>query len=210
MKTKVLFSTLLLALVVSCVKDYHGGGEEEPYEGILTETNYLYFDDFRTAFLENRIMALDAEIEELNDRIGSGQGDAKDEERLEEAKNERTSNQEEIDFISEYREQVFRVRPMPPPPPCPSPQSCTDWLDIVIVTPPPTYTNFQLIIYSENQEVIAETDGNPEPLDGLDGLLNFVNLNWYDQEYRGSIFIQVFTEDQQGNLQQSFIDSRID
>lgn len=209
MKTKLVAYGIVFLLFSACIDDYNGGDGDEPYKGPLTETNYLYSEDLRSSFLEEQIVELNEEIAELKEIIANGQANEATEERLEEAEAEKETNTLEIDAIASYREQVFKITPMPPRPPCPKPRNCNDWLNLELVTPPVIFENFQMIIYSANQEVIAETSGDLQALEGSDGLLNSIYLKWGVQDYKGEIFVKTIAKDQNGLPIESIITSII-
>lgn len=210
MKTKLVAYGIVFLLFSACIDDYNGGDGDEPYKGPLTETNYLYSEDLRSSFLEEQIVELDEEIAELKDIIANGQADETTEERLEEAEAEKETNTLEIDAIASYREQVFKITPVPPRPPCPKPRSCSDWLEIIQVTPPVAFKGFRMTVYTANQEIIGETSGELQALEGSGGLLNSIELKWDTQGYKGEIFVKTIAEDQDGFPIESFITSTID
>lgn len=192
MKTKILLLLILSIGFSSCIKDFYGHPNDKDL--VLTEKNYVYSDDIKLKFLDMRVTQLDAEIDELKVLIGLGKATDIQKERFDQATIEKDSALAEHKLISEYRDIVFRRGPIPPPP-CPSPRNCDEfWIDFKYVTVPPIYENFQLVIYGKDKNVIAQTEGKPETLGGLDGLLNYVVLTFNDTDYKGPIFVEALGE----------------
>ncbi len=188
MKTKIPVLLLLFLGLSSCIKDYLGHGDDTNDNGFLTEKNYFYADDLKTAFLEDKSQNLSIELNNLQIIIDAGQADDATKIRYAEVKDELLTIDQNLSSVASYRDLVFRGG-VPPLPPCPKPRNCNDWLNFIYVTPNPSYEKFQLIIYDDQQNVIAQTEGDPQPLLGVDGQLNYLDLIWINKEFKGDIFV---------------------
>ncbi len=208
MKTQIILSIVLLFTFSSCVDDYYGHPDDK--EGILTSTNYVYSDDIRAEFLELQGAALEEEIKILGGAIESGNATPEQEERFQTAQDELSSTSKTLIEIAEFRELVYKGIPLPPPPPpCPKPRNCNDWLNFNYVTIPSGQSEFGLLIYDQNQNVIGQTEGKPTALVGVDGLLDYVVLIFDDTQYEGDILVKAFGTMENGTSFSYFIESSI-
>lgn len=208
MKTKNILVLAILSLsITSCIQDYLGHGDDENDTGFLTETNYLYADDLKVAFLENNLESLKEEKEEL-DKIIEG-GDANDEQtqRLKAVNNEIDDTNKSIDITLDYRADVFLI--VGPKPPCPRPRLCDLWLDMIYVTPGPRFVSYQIDVYGANEEIIGQTVGDPKELLGVDGLINYVDFIWSNKDYKGEILLKAYGVTADGDEEFSNIYSNI-
>ncbi len=207
MKTRFTLSLLVLFVLTSCIKDFYGHPDDK--DGVLTSENYVYSDDIRSEFLEQEIALLEEEIKELGALVESGQATEAQELRFETAQKDLTATITLTEEISDYRELVYKGKPLPPPP-CPKPRNCNDWLNFNYVTIPSGLEQFGLLIYDQDQNVIGQTEGNPETLGGTDGLLDYVVLIFNEAEYQGEILVKGFGTSENGEDFSYFIESSID
>lgn len=204
MKTKILLLSLLVSLSSSCIKDYLGNGSKKVE---ITEKNYLYPDDVKTAFLENVNLELSIELKKLESIIDAGQADQQTKARYATIKSEFATNNATLNNLANERARLLKIIP---PPPCPKPRNCNGWLDILYLTPRPGAIAFQALIYDASQNVIAETQGTPQPLVQFNGDLNYIDLIWKNRNYKGDITVKII-EINGTNLQEVyFINSKIE
>lgn len=208
MKTKIILVLVFICLsFTSCIKDYIGHGDDENDTGFITETNYLYADDLKVAFLEDNLALLIEEEEFLGKIIDAGQANNEQKERYEKVGNEIEDTNGSISTLLDYRDIVFNK--IGPKPPCPKPRLCGAWLDMIYVTPAPKYITYQLLIYDANEEVIGQTIGKPGELLGVDGLINYVDFVWSNKDYKGEILLKAYGVTDKGVEDVSFIYSSI-
>lgn len=222
MKTKLIFAIITCLILSSCIKDFYGHPDDK--DGILTQTNYIYTDDLKTEFLKIEVAKGETEIKELTVIANSPNATNKDSMNLASAQQTLDANLNLISKLGDFRNQVFKVRP--PLPPCPEPQNCSDWLNIQYITQrsagfetllstssktqqSTNLEELQLIIYDKDKNVIAQTDGSPERLDGLEVELDYIVLQFSNKEYRGDINVKII-QTNKGGIEDSFsIESKI-
>ena len=200
MKTKFTLLMAFCLILSSCIKDFYAHPDDK--NGILTETNYFYSEDFKTEFLQIQIAKLDEEIKELI----AGGADATDSKLiLVKQKREEVSNA--VTAIASYREAVYKRRP-PIPGPCPKDQNCYPNLQYLAV--PPGLAFYELLVFDANGSVIGKTEGNPVALDNVGGLLDYVVFKFDNPDYQGAIQIQVKEKLNSGDAISEFVlDSKI-
>jgi len=186
MKTKITLLLIFCVILSSCIKDFYGHPDDE--NGILTETNYFYADDFKSEFLELKVAALDIELKELSAIIESQEANDSIFQRFDNATQEKFETSEQINDIAGYRDFVYKRRP-PLPVPCPKPQSCFPGIQYLTVSPETEF--YELIVTNSNGEIIGTTVGNPVKLDNFDDLLSYVVFKFDKPDYNGEIQIQV-------------------
>lgn len=191
MKTKIILLVGLISLsFTSCIKDYLGHGDDENDTGFLTETNYLYADDLKVAFLEDNLDKLFEEKAFLDQVFDAGQANEEQKERYEEVGNEIEATSNTISSLFDIRETVFKI--VGPKPPCPRPRLCDEWLNMIYVTPRPDYTKYQLSVYSSDDELLGQSIGEPGELLGVDGAINYVDFVWNTKDYKGEILVKSY------------------
>jgi len=182
MKTKI---TLLIAFTcisfASCIKDFHGHPDDK--DGILTETNYFYSEDFKTDFLEIEIANLEVEI-----KILISQGANENDPKLILAQENLESALAEVEFIATQRDIVFRRRP-PLPGPCPKIENCFPLVQYIAV--PSGLDFYELVVLNANGEAIGRTEGGPSELGNVGGLIESVVFIFDDEGYEGEAVIQI-------------------
>lgn len=204
MKTKITLLIVTICFVsTSCIKDFYSHPDDK--NGILTENNYYYGDDFKSEFLMLQIEELDAEIKELTAIIGAGQGDNTTAEKLELAKQKKDDAEKQTIEIALYRDQVYRRRP-PLPGPCPKDENC-DIGGIQYIVVPPGLDFYELTILDANGGLVGRTDGSPQTLDNVGNLLEYLVFLVDEPDYQGDIQIQV-KEISNGTELQFILDSQ--
>ncbi len=172
MKTKLLIVSAFVLLLTACIKDYHGGGQEE--EIIFTEKNYIYEGDLYRLALETDIEALDVTIQELEDIIANNQGDENTGQQLEEANEQRSFLTEELQSILSLEQVGLRIPP--PPPPCPKPRSC-DFSQIQYILTDRSVRQLEIRLLGKDGKLIGGgTINDLESLPGSENQINFSNL----------------------------------
>ncbi len=172
MKTKLLIASTFVLLLTACIKDYHGGGQEE--EIIFTEKNYIYEGDLYRISLETEIEELDMTIQELEDIIANNQGNEKTEEQLKDANVQRNFLKEEIQSIVSLEQVGLRIPP--PPPPCPSPRNC-DFSFLEYILADSSVQQLEIRLLGKDGKLIGGgTINDLESLPGSKNQINFSNL----------------------------------
>lgn len=188
MKTKIILLLTFFLILSSCIKDFHGHPDDQ--NGILTETNYFYSDDFKTQFLEIQIAELDVEIKELTAIVEEGQADDLTKERLELAKEEREDASNQTVAISVNRDLVFKRRP-PIPGPCPKIENCFPTVQYFAVPSVNQIDSFECIVRDVDGIIIGRTDGELVDIENVDGLLKSVVFLFDKPDYEGAIQIHI-------------------
>ncbi|WP_156950123.1 hypothetical protein [Maribacter antarcticus] len=179
MRIKIIQSLFTVMILSSCIKDFYGHPNDK--DRILTESNYVYTDDLKSAHLQTIVTQLNIELKQTDPD--------KEKEKFDLLNDELEETQSTLSDLAEFRKSVFKRRP--PLPPCPNPQSCIKWLGVQYLTQRAGLAKLQMIIYDENQNIIAQTEGNLEQLTGLEVPLDYVVLIFKNPEYRGAIQIKV-------------------
>lgn len=179
MKTKTILSLFAIVVLSSCIKDFYGHPDDK--EGILTENNYVYIDDLKSAHLQTVVAQLNIELKQVDPE--------KEKEKFTLLNNQLKETQNTLNDLAEFRDAVFKRRP--PLPPCPNPQSCIEWFDVKYLGQRPGLNKLQMFIYDKNQNIIMQTEGELEQLSGLEAPLEYVALIIKNPEYKGDIQIKV-------------------
>ncbi len=191
MKTKVLLLLSITGLLMmSCLKEYSGGGIEEVE---LTDSNYIYEGHLYEIYLEQEIEKLDVEIQLLEDIVANNQADQTTLDQLAAAKKESYELSSEIENIFSFDELAIRI-PRPKPP-CPTPLNCDFTLLENILT-----NNFAEKITLEFQDKNGKVIGggtidelSPLPETGGEILFSKINISSFDGLY--SIAVEVIEKD---------------
>jgi len=185
MKTKITLALLMLFALSSCINDYYGHPDDK--DGILTESNYFYSDDFKTAYLEIRLDSLDVEIKQLEAIVSDGEADSIQIENLELARIERENAIAQTAEIAANRDIVYKRRPRIPSP-CPKDENCYPNLQYIAVVPG---IDFSMVVVDTDGELVGQTEGVTFPLDNVDGLINAVVFTNYRPDFMGDVQIQI-------------------